>query len=200
MNSSETTADGLHHAIRSAVRRQSGLVLAQGIVVMLLGAAAVIWPHISSVAVDVYIGFIFLLSGIAALALLFLAPSAGSFAWMLLTGVLALFAGMLLLWHPVQGVVSLTLILVAFFIAEGIFQIAAAIGLRSAFPESWGWMLFSGIIDLILAGLIIAGWPGSAGWALGLIVGVNLITSGIATAMAALTVRNVAGIAEKALS
>jgi uncharacterized membrane protein HdeD (DUF308 family) len=58
------------------------------------------------------------------------------------------------------------------------------------FPDQWGWMLASGIADLILAGIIIAGWPGTATWALGLIVGVNLITSGAAITMVALAGRS----------
>lgn len=84
-----------------------------------------------------------------------------------MTGALSLFAGVLLLWHPVEGVVSLTLLLIAFFIAEGVFQMAAAFGYRHIFPESWVWMLLSGLADLILALLLISGWPGSANWALG---------------------------------
>jgi uncharacterized membrane protein HdeD (DUF308 family) len=86
---------------------------------------------------------------------------------------------------------KLTLVLIAFFIAEGIFQNVASFGYRVAFPDSWGWMLASGIADLILAALIITGWPATASWALGLIVGVNLITSGIAITMVALAGRPV---------
>jgi uncharacterized membrane protein HdeD (DUF308 family) len=86
-------------------------------------------------------------------------------------------------------VVTLTLVLIAFFIVEGVFQIAAAFGYRTAFPRSWGWMLGSGIADLLLAALLIAGWPGSAVWALGLVVGVNLITSGVAITLVASSVR-----------
>jgi len=144
------------------------------------------------------LGF-FLFSGAVRLVMMFLAPNVTAFLWSLLTGALALFAGVVLLWHPAQGVVSLTVVLVAFFIVEGLFQIAAALGYRSAFPESWGWMLFSGIVDLILAGLIIAGWPGAASWALGLVVGVNLITSGLAITIVAVSVRRAAGMVEKAL-
>jgi uncharacterized membrane protein HdeD (DUF308 family) len=117
---------------------------------------------------------------------MFMAPSASAFLWSLLTAALSLGAGILLLWHPVEGTVSLTLVLIAFFVAEGIFQIAAAISYRDAFRGSWGWMVMSGITDLILAWLMISGWPGTAIRALGLIAGVNLITSGLAISMAAL--------------
>jgi uncharacterized membrane protein HdeD (DUF308 family) len=156
----------------------------------LLGVAAVIWPQFSSLAVDVYVGWILLFSGVMGLVMMFSAPSAAAFLWSLLTSALALFAGVLLLWHPIEGVVTLTLVLIAFFIAEGAFQIAAAFSYRTAFPESWGWMLASGIADLLLAAVIMAGWPASAVWAIGLIVGVNLITSGVAIASVASSVRS----------
>jgi len=77
-------------------------------------------------------------------------------------------------------------VLTGFFIAEGIFQTVASFSYRDALPSSWGWMLASGISDLLLAGVIIWAWPTSAEWALGLVVGVNLITSGTAVIMMAL--------------
>lgn len=195
MTSADATRDDMGRAIRDSVRLHSGLFTAQGVIILLLGIAAVIWPQISSLAIDVYVGWLFLLSGVVGLAMMFFAPNATGFLWSLLTGALALFAGVLLLWHPVEGVISLTLVLVAFFIAEGVSQIAAAFVYRSAFPESWGWMIFSGIADLALAALIIAGWPSSASWALGLIVGVNLITSGVAIIAVASAARRAVTIA-----
>ncbi len=156
----------LRQSIRDTVRHHSGLFLAQGIITTLLGIAAVVWPQISTVAVELYVGWILMFSGIMGLIVMFFAPNVSAFLWTLLTAALSLFAGVMLLWHPVEGVVSLTLLLVAFFIAEGVFQIAAALGYRDVFPESWGWMLFSGLIDLGLAALLIAGWPSSAAWAL----------------------------------
>ena len=192
MTSSQMTTDDMQRTIRDTVRVHSGLFLAQGIIMTLLGVAAVAWPQISSVAVDVYVGWMFLLSGILGLATMFFAPTVAGFLWSLVTGALALFVGVLLLWHPVEGTASLTLVLISFFIVEGLFQIAAALAYRSALPESWGWMLFSGIADLVLAGLIVAGWPGSANWALGLIVGVNLISSGVALTMVAVAARKLA--------
>lgn len=193
-----TAIDDLHKTIRDTVRLHSGLFLAQGIIMILLGIAAVVWPLVSSLAVSLYIGWLFVFSGIMALGMMFMAPRMSGFFWSLLTGALSLFAGVLLLWHPVQGVVTLTLVLAAFFVAEGVFQIAAAFAGKGAFPESWGWMLFSGVVDLILAGLIVAGWPGSAAWALGVVVGVNLISSGVAITVVASTVRGFLHTADKA--
>jgi uncharacterized membrane protein HdeD (DUF308 family) len=178
--------------MRTAVRSYSGLFLAQGILLTLLGIVAIVWPQISTLAVDVFVGWLLTISGIVALGMMFMAPRASDFFWSLLTGALALFAGIMLVWHPVAGAATLTLVLVAFFIAEGIFQFGIAFAARSAFPESWGWMIVSGLADLVLAGLIIAGWPGSALWAIGLLVGVNFISSGVAIAMVAATVRRAA--------
>jgi uncharacterized membrane protein HdeD (DUF308 family) len=173
--------------VQRAISEYSTLFLVQGVIMMILGGLAIIWPQVSTIAVDFYVGWIFLLSGVMGLVTMFIAPSVSAFLWSLLTAALSLFVGVLLIWHPVEGAVSLTLVLIAFFIAEGIFQIAGAINLRESFPDAWSWMLISGIADLILAAIIISGWPGSAGWALGLIVGVNLISSGLAITMVAVT-------------
>ncbi|MGC1180521.1 MAG: HdeD family acid-resistance protein [Methyloceanibacter sp.] len=191
MSSSNPTLSDMQHAVRDTLRVHWRLFLAQGVIMVILGILAIAWPGIATIAVDVYVGWLFLLSGIVGLVTMFLAKDVPAFLWTLLTAALSLIVGVLLLWHPAEGAVSLTLVLTAFFIVEGIFQIAASISYRAAFPESWGWMLASGIADLILAALIIMGWPNTAGWALGLIVGVNLITSGVAVIMVALAGRSV---------
>jgi uncharacterized membrane protein HdeD (DUF308 family) len=187
---SSNSPNEIRRGIEETMRAHWVLFLAQGLIMMILGILAMIWPQVSTLAVDIYIGWMFLLSGIMGLASMFLAPSVSAFLWSLLTAALALVVGVLLLWHPVEGTVSLTLVLIAFFVAEGVFQIAAAVRYREEFPDSWGWMLMSGIADLILAGLMISGWPGTAIWALGLLAGVNLLTSGLAITMAALAGRS----------
>ena len=191
MSSSNLSISDMQHAVRDTVRHYWQLFLTQGVIMTILGVLAVIWPQISTVAVDVYVGWLFLLSGVVGLATMFLAQDVQAFLWLLLTAALSLFVGIVLLWHPVEGAVSLTLVLIAFFIVEGIFRIAASVSYRDVFPDSSGWLLASGIADLILAALIIKAWPSTAGWALGLIVGVNLVTSGAAIIMVALAGRSV---------
>ena len=200
MSTSAPTIDDIERAIRHSVRLHWRLFLTQGVITTILGVLAVIWPQISTVAVDVYIGVLFFIAGAVGLALMFFAPTTAAFLWSLLTAALSLLVGILLLWHPVAGAVSLTLVLIAFFVVEGIFQIVASFRFRDIFPESWGWMLASGIADLALAALIIAGWPGTASWAIGLIVGVNLITSGVATIMVASSAQHAVKTVEKVLS
>lgn len=192
MTYSDTKHGGIRQSIREIVRFHSGLFITQGVIMTLLGIAALVWPQISSLAVELYVGWFFLISGAVGLGLVLFAPTAGSFVWSLLTSALTLFAGIVLLWHPIAGTVSLTLVLTAFFLAEGLFQIVAAISHRRDFPESWGWMVLSGIADLVLVALVVAGWPSSAAWTLGIFAGVNLITSGIAIVVVAAAVRSAA--------
>jgi uncharacterized membrane protein HdeD (DUF308 family) len=165
---------------------------------VVLGVLAIIWPQISTLAVELYVGWIFLISGFLGLVTMFVASSVAGFLWSLLTAALSLFVGLLLLWHPVQGAVSLTLVLISFFIAEGIFQSVGAIRHREALPDSWGWLLMSGLADLVLAAMLIWGWPSTATWALGLIVGLNLITSGLAIVMVAGAARRMVRLAQQA--
>jgi len=185
-------------AIAETIRLHWILFLVQGIIMMVLGVLAIIWPQISTLAVDIYVGWMFLLSGLIGLVTMFVASSAAAFLWSLLTAALSLFVGVLLLWHPVEGAVSLTLVLISFFIVEGVFQIAGAIRHREAFPDSWGWLLMSGLADLVLAAMLIWGWPSTAIWALGLIAGLNLITSGLAIVMVATAARNMVRVVEQA--
>ena len=190
MSSSNPTLSDMQRAVKDTVHLHWQIFLTQGVIMAILGVLAVIWPQISTIAVDVYVGWLFFLSGIVGLASMFLAQNVQAFLWSLLTAALSLFVGILLLWHPTEGAVSLTLVLITLFIVEGVFQIVASLSYREVFPESWGWMLASGIADLILAALIIKGWPSTAAWALGLIVGINLITSGLAVIMVALAGRS----------
>jgi uncharacterized membrane protein HdeD (DUF308 family) len=191
MTSSNPTLSDMQRAVRDTVRLHWQLFLAQGVIMLILGVLAIIWPGISTIAVDIYVGWLFLLSGVVGIVVMFLARDVQAFLWMLLTAALSLFVGVILLYRPAEGAASLTLVLTAFFVVEGIFQIAASLSYRNVFPNQWGWMLASGIADVILAGIIIAGWPGTATWALGLIAGVNLITSGAAITTVALAARDI---------
>jgi uncharacterized membrane protein HdeD (DUF308 family) len=190
--SANSELSDFQNAVRTALRENWKWFVFQGIVMLILGCLAVAEPVIASVAVDIYIGWLFMFSGIFGLVAMFSARDASSFFWMLLTAALSLAVGIMLIWKPAEGTVSLTLVLTAFFIAEGAFQTAASFSYRDIMPGSWGWLLASGITDLVLAGLIIYAWPESASWTLGLIVGINLITTGLAIVMTAIDVRSVA--------
>jgi uncharacterized membrane protein HdeD (DUF308 family) len=165
------------------------LFLAEGIILVVLGVLAIIVPPIATLAVTILIGWLFLVSGIAGLVMTFWARHAPGFWWSLLSAVIALVAGGLLLWSPVLGVLSLTFVLIAFFLIDGVLSIILAIEHRSQLVGRWGWILVSGIVDLVIAGIIWAGLPGTAAWALGLLVGIDLVFGGTALIMVALGAR-----------
>ena len=191
MSLSNSTLTQVQRTVRETVSINWHLFAAQGVVMTVIGILAMVWPQISTVAVDLYVGWMFFISGAVGVLGMFFAPTVSTFLWSLLTSALSLLVGVLLLWHPVEGAASLTLVLIAFFLVEGVFHIVLSFSYRNAFPASWGWMLISGITDLILVAIIMKGWPTSASWALGLIVGANLITSGLAILMVALAARRI---------
>ncbi|HEX7789617.1 MAG TPA: DUF308 domain-containing protein, partial [Afipia sp.] len=112
------------------------------------------------------------------------------FWWSLLSAALALAAGIILIVQPVAGTLTLTLVVSAYFIAEGITTIMYALAHRRELSGRWGWLLMSGIVDLVVAALIIAGLPGSAAWAIGLLIGINLVFGGTSLIGMALAARN----------
>jgi len=192
MTTLDTSLTEMQRGVREALGAHGGLMLAQGAIMAVLGLVAVVWPVTATIAVDIFAGWLFLISGGIGLVAIFSADNVPAFIWSLITAALSVVVGVLLIWRPIEGAVSLTFVLIAFFIAEGVFQIATSIAYRDVVSRSWGWMLVSGITDLVLAAIIIIGMPLSAGWALGLLVGINLVTSGWAIVMTALAGRSVA--------
>jgi uncharacterized membrane protein HdeD (DUF308 family) len=155
-----------------------------------LGVLAIVVPVVATLAVAILLGWLFLISGIVGLVTTFMARQAPGFWWSLLSGVLAIVAGLVLLGWPVSGAVSLTLLLIVFFTIEGVLTIMYALEHKRELSGRWGWMLASGIVDLVLAVLILAGLPGTAAWALGLLAGINMLFGGSAMIAMALQARS----------
>jgi uncharacterized membrane protein HdeD (DUF308 family) len=166
--------------VAGAIREHWRLFLIEGIILIILGAAAIILPEVATLAFTLVIGWLFLISGAVGLVTTFWMRNAPGFWWALLSAIVAIAAGVVLLMWPINGVLSLTLVLIAFFIVEGIATIMYAVEHKAQLSGRWGWMLASGIVDLILAGIIFAGLPGTASWALGLLVGINMLFGGTA--------------------
>ena len=159
-----------------AVARNWGWFLALGIVLVVLGIAAIVFPFVSTIAAKIALGWVFLIGGI-----LHLVHAFGAQGWRgvlvdILVGALYVIAGGWLAFFPLTGILSLTILLAVMFIVEGIFEIIASFRLR---PEAgWGYLLFSGIIAIVVGLLIWMGLPSSATWAIGLLAGINLLVSG----------------------
>lgn len=190
MSTSSSDISGIQSALSQAVREHWVLFLVEGIVLVILGALAIIVPPIATIAVDIFIGWLFLISGVAGLITTFGARHAPGFWWSLLSAVLAIAAGLVLLAWPVSGAISLTLLLIVFFFIEGIASIMYALEHKAELTGQWGWMMASGIIDLILGVIILLGLPGTAAWALGLLVGINMLFGGASLIAIALHARS----------
>lgn len=192
MTAANPTFVEMQRTIGDTLRAHWRLYVFQGVLMIILGVLAVAAPAFATLTVDIYVGWLFLISGVLGLIAMFSARNVPGFLWTLVTALLSIVFGGVLLWKPVEGALSLTIVLTAFFIVEGLFQAAAAFTYRDAIPSRWGWLLASGLADLALAAIIIAGWPGTAAWVLGLLVGVNLLTTGWAVVMVALGARDIA--------
>ncbi len=168
--------------------------LIEGVVLVALGAAAIFVPPLATLAVAIFLGWLFLISGILGLITTFWLRRAPGFWWSLLSAALGIVVGIILIGWPVSGVISLTLVLIAFFVIEGILSILFALEHKRALSGRWGWPVVNGVIDLFLAGVIVAGLPGTAAWALGLIVGIDLVFGGMALITIALHARSRASV------
>jgi uncharacterized membrane protein HdeD (DUF308 family) len=190
MSMDRPNADRLRSTVTASMQEHWVLFLVEGIILVILGLAAIIVPPLATLAVAIFIGWLFLISGIVGLVTTFWMRHAPGFWWSLLSALLGIVAGIVLISSPVSGAISLTLVLIVFFIIEGVASIMFALEHRRELSGRWGWMLASGIVDLVLAAIIFAGLPLSAAWALGLLVGINLVFGGSALVAMALHARS----------
>jgi uncharacterized membrane protein HdeD (DUF308 family) len=176
-------------AVAETMREHWVLFMVEGIVLVVLGMLAIVIPQLASLAVTILIGWLFLISGVVGLVTTFWAKGAPGFWWSLVSALIAIGAGVVLLAWPISGTVSLTLVLIVFFIVEGVASIMYGIEHRREASSRSGWMIASGVIDLILAAIIFSGLPGTAFWALGLLVGINMVFGGTSLIAMALGAR-----------
>jgi uncharacterized membrane protein HdeD (DUF308 family) len=168
----------LRAGIARSVRDHWLLYLIEGIALLVLGILAVAMPGIASLAATVLFGWILLLAGVVVLIAALRRRHAPGFWWSLFSGAIAIVAGLLLLFRPLQGVLTLTVVLIAFLLAQGVISILYAVEHRKQQSGRWGWILASGIVDLLLGVLLLMGFPGTAVWALGLLLAIKLIFGG----------------------
>ena len=190
MATNASEAREIRSTVSAAIHRHWGLFLLEGILLIVLGSLAVLVPAVASVAATIVFGWILLLSGVIGLITTLRARQAPGFGWSLLSAIIGIAAGLVLLAMPVQGTLSLTAVLIAFLFVEGVASILYAFEHRKGLSGRWSWMLASGIIDVVLALILMAGLPGTAVWALGLLIGINMIFGGWALVWMALHARS----------
>lgn len=178
-NPSEDRADAILSVaeVRQHVAEHWGWFLGLGIVFLLAGLAAIAFPLLSTIAAKIALGWIFMMSGLVAMLHSFRITAWGGFLLNLILGALYIFVGAYLAFFPFTGIVTLTLLLAALFLAEGLLQVAMAWRVRP--HEGWGWLFLSGCVAIAAGALIALDLPGSATWALGLLVGINLLSTGL---------------------
>ena len=180
--------DAIRKRMADAIAAHWKLFLVQGVILVVLGLLAVAMPLISTLAIELLIGWLFLVGGALRLATLFRARHLPGYWWSIATAVAAVALGLILIANPLRGVLTLTMVLMALFLIEGVAAILAALNFRQH-SRNWGWLLFSGIVDLVLVYLIWQGWPATAAWAIGLLAGVNLLFTGLSLVMLAIAAR-----------
>jgi len=153
------------------------LFLGEGILLIVLGFIAIIVPHFFTVAIVVCLGWILLFGGIFLITRALLFFRMPGFGLWLFMGILQFIIGYLFLAQPLEGVLTLTLLITVFFALEGIAKISFAFMMRPL--AHWGYVLFSGLTALILAVVVWMGWPGTAEWLLGLLFGINMFFGGL---------------------
>ncbi|MFA6266330.1 MAG: HdeD family acid-resistance protein [Pseudolabrys sp.] len=179
----------VQRAVAKALHEHWKLYLFEGVALLVLGLVAILIPPLATLAVTILFGWLFLISGVIGLVTTFWMRNAPGFWWALISAALGILAGGWLLAQPIAGALSLTLVLIAFFIIEGVASIFFALDHRRELSGQWGWMLASGLVDLVLAVMLLTGLPSTAVWALGLLVGINMVFGGTALIAMALHAR-----------
>jgi len=190
-STNNTDLDRLQSSVANSLHAHWQLFLTEGIILFILGVLAIVLPPIATIAVEVLVGWLLLMSGIVGLIATLRMRGAPGFWWSLVSAVLGIVAGIVLLRWPLSGALSLTLILTLFLVLEGLVSILYSLEHKRELSGKWGAMLFSGVVDLFLAAIIFAGLPGTAAWAIGLLIGINLVFGGVALIAMALHARKI---------
>lgn len=173
--------------ITEEIRDQWKWFLSGGIISMVLGLLAVMFPIIASVTISLFLGWILIFAGVAQSIHAFRVKKWSGFSFTLLGGVVGIIVGAMLILYPGSGVAALTLLVAGFLIASGVFRTVTAVQVRP--NDHWGWLLASGILAIILALLVIFQFPLSALWFIGFLVGMDLIFTGAWLVMVAMTAK-----------
>ena len=164
-----------------------GWSIALSILLILAGFFALLIPFISGIGITLFIGWVMLMSGVFHFVLAFKTHTTGSVLWEILLGIVYVFAGFYLIFHPLSGLLSLTFLLILYLVFEGVLELIHGFQVRPRAGS--GWIIFDGIITLILAILLWRSWPSSSVWAIGTLIGISMLFSGFSRLMLSLAAR-----------
>jgi len=172
------------------IKKASGWFIAVAVVFIILGIFAIAEPAIAGLAVAILVGWLLILAGVAHLSTAFSGGGAGRVIWQVILGIIYVIGGVYFLTHPLLGLGTLTLLLAVIILAEAALEFVAYFGARRESGSVW--LLINGLITLLLGGLIWVHWPSSSVWAIGTLVGVNLLMTGFSRLMLGMAARKLA--------
>lgn len=184
---SQADIDSAVEAARAQIRDNWGWFLALGLVFVVAGIVAIAFPLLSTIAAKIVLGWTFIIGGILMVMHAFSSLGWRGFLLSVLIGILYVIAGAWLAFFAFTGIITLTILLAALFIAEGVLEVIMAFRVRP--HEGWGWLLVSGIVAVAAGVLIALELPNSAAWAIGLLTGINLLSTGVSFIVLALAGR-----------
>ena len=168
--------------------RNKSFSIGLGSILLVLGILAVILPRFSTLAIELLIGWILIVAGVTSLFRAFRTFRGSTLFLTAVAAIIALIVGILMILHPAIGAMALTILVSLFFLLEGIASITMAVEIRHL--PNWGWLLLNGLVALILCGLIWLGFPETAYFMIGLLVGINLIFAGLTHILLGVSGRN----------
>jgi uncharacterized membrane protein HdeD (DUF308 family) len=174
-------------SLGTIVKESVGWSIGLSVLMILAGFLAIAVPQAAGIAVNILVAWLLVFSGATHLVFAWHTRTTGGMLWELLVGFLYIFIGAYLLVHPVAGLASLTLALAIYLFAEGVLELILSFRLRPMAGSNW--LLFDGIITLILAVMIWRTWPSSTEWVVGTLVGISMLFSGISRLMLSLAAR-----------
>lgn len=177
---------GLHSPVVVA-KKATGWYIAAAIIFIVLGMLAIFEPGVAGLGITILVGWLFIFGGVTHLIAAFKGGSAKHIIFQVLVGILYLVGGFYCITHPLLAISTLTLVLAAIILAEGVLEIVSYFRLRN--EGASGWVLFNGIVTLLLGGMIWFHWPSSSIWAIGILVGVNLLMTGVTRLMLGMAAR-----------
>jgi len=174
--------DAVRQTIITAIAAHWKAFLVQGLILCGLGLLAIASPLVTTIAIDIFIGFLFLMGGVVRALSLMKARHVPGYWWSMFGAILAIVLGLVMIAKPADGVLTLTMLLIILFAIEGVSGILSAVVFRQ-YSSNWVWPLISGVMNLVLVAMILQGWPGTASWAIGLLAGINLLFMGASLIM-----------------
>lgn len=176
-------------SLGSIAKKSVGWSIGLSVLMLVAGVLAIVIPPAAGIAVVLVVAWLLIFSGAAHLVFAWHTRTTGGIVWELLLGILYLVVGVYVLLHPVAGLASLTLVLAIYLFVEGVLEFVLSFRLRPM-PGS-NWLLFDGIVTLILATLIWRTWPSNTEWVIGILVGISMIFSGVSRLVLSLAARHV---------